>query len=138
MKKRLRHGLILGIIVIATLAGLNIGGSSASAKVKLYKSVPTALRGSWYPAGNKSTVAYKFTKYTLKQPGQTLSMKAKDINKRLGIYKTKAGYYAIGLASGDMPMRLKPVKHNGKKALRNFWVDFSNHDKKNYNYYYQK
>ncbi len=141
VEKKVHRLLVIGVIVIATLVGVNVGGQAVNAKANYYKTVPTALRGSWYTTYWKSDgypkVGFTFTKYVWKQQGQTLSMKGPK-NNRLGIYKTKAGYYRVGIAHGDMPEHLKPVKHNGKKALRSYWFDVTNHDKLHYIYYYRK
>lgn len=138
MKRRVRLIVFLGLALITMVAVISFGGQTANAKVKYYKTVPTALRGTWSTSHWKgSKVRQTFTKYTWKHSGQKLSMKAKDPNNRLGIYKAKSGYYVIGIAHGDMPARFKPVKHNGKKALRTYAYDYTK-GKNQFFYYYKK
>ncbi|WP_208907262.1 hypothetical protein [Levilactobacillus yiduensis] len=136
--KRLKKSLMLGLAVLTAVIGLSFGGPTANAKMKFYKSVPTALRGTWQTkhwSGQASKL--KFTKYTRVKGGSTTTMKAKWARRLAVKGKTKAGYYVIGLASGDMPERLKPVKHHGKKALKTYAYDPIK-NKNIYFYYYRK
>lgn len=137
MKKQMKRWFMLGIVALTVLVGLNWGGQTANAKMKTYRAVPTALRGSWYTTHWGKPNYLKLTKYTEKQSGSTLSMKTKNADYRFCVKgKTKAGYYMLGLASGDMPQRLKPVKHHGKKALKTY--AFNPIKNKNIHFYYYK
>ncbi|MFC6289699.1 hypothetical protein [Levilactobacillus angrenensis] len=121
MNEGMKRWLMLGLVALTVLVGLNFGGQTANAKMKTYRAVPTALRGNWYTKHWGKPVYLKLTKYTEKESGSTLSMKTKNRDRQFCVKgKTKAGYYMLGLASGDMPQRFKPVKHHGKKALKSY------------------
>lgn len=149
MLKKLRKYVVLTIVVTTALVGLNFGSQTAHAKVKYHTSVPTELRGTWLQKYDKKyTVRLSFTKYTLSQTNyiygkseggiQKLSMKSKSSDTRLGItYKSQHGYYRVGIYKGDMPLTLKPTKHNGKRVLETYSGNPLT-GKNDFSYFYKK
>lgn len=135
-------GLSLGLVgVVTSISQPASAATDNSQYYRTYKSIPKVLRGTWqtkgymkYQLGGKVNWTYTFNQnsyaMTLKykgnsHKGKTVKFNKKDISYIDYRYATKR--YEITPFTKDQAKRpyagilyLKPVTHNGKKALADY------------------
>ncbi len=129
--KRIVTSIIVSITVIL---GFSYFGSNQEASASHYTTIPRVLRGTWITSLKKhEEQLIKMTKYTFYVANYKNSKKESNSSKVSGKkfipgthdrqlaaskHANKYGYWLVGFNDSDGVWTLKPIIHNGTRALK--------------------
>lgn len=130
----LKKILLSMVTTIAVLMAVICFGNVQKASASHYTTIPRVLRGTWIKQLKRhEKQLIKMTKYTFyganykngkkESNSSKLSVKkfisgTRDYQLVVSKHANKYGYWSIGLNDSDGVWTLKPIIHNGKRALK--------------------